>query len=196
MSHCVGRYNPSTLTQFGRDIKLLQQRDVGEICSFEYSLYTYLIIQLLLLETECDEGNTFTAFLAQDGKFASVFQFLGQVVSSLDKVLHDVSESNFTKSNQDIVLCNDVGSSFTKVEGERCLRFTCVSRIMSNVYCYQTYLVRTEIVDVENQILRQVLFASPQGPADTRVSETILVTRDINRMNSLKLEIPTCLSCY
>lgn len=55
----------------------------------------------------------------------------------------------------------------------------------------KTYLIRTEVVDVKDKILRQVLFASPQGPANTRVGEAILVTRDIDRMNSLKLEIPT-----
>lgn len=120
MSHCVSRYNPSTFTQFRRDVKLAQ--DVG-YSFMAIKRYTYLIVKLLFLETECYKRDAFPVSLAQNDKFTSVFQLLGQVISSKDNILHYVSESNFTKSNENIVLRKNVGGSFTEIKGKWCLWF-------------------------------------------------------------------------
>jgi hypothetical protein len=40
------------------------------------------------------------------------------MISSVGQVGHDLGKASFAQSNQDIVLSNDVSSTFTKVESE------------------------------------------------------------------------------
>jgi len=54
-----------------------------------------------------------------------------------------------------VVLANDLSCALGEVESERCL-------------------VRTEVVDVENELLGKVLRVPPDDPTDTGVNKAIL----------------------
>jgi hypothetical protein len=60
-----------------------------------------------------------------------------------------------------VILSDDLGSTTGEVEGKR-------------------RLISTEIVDVEDELLRQVLGVTPHDPADTGINETVLVTRNVD----------------
>lgn len=61
----------------------------------------------------------------------------------------------FPKSDELIVLANDLTGPFAEVEGEGSL-------------------IGAEVVDVEDELLGQELGAPPHNPTNTRVDETIL----------------------
>jgi hypothetical protein len=52
-------------------------------------------------------------------------------------------------------------------------------------------LITTEVVDVEDEILRKIFRASPDSPAHASICETILVARDVDRYHTGQTEIPT-----
>jgi hypothetical protein len=75
------------------------------------------------------------------------------------------------QTDQLVVLAQDLGSSTREVEGKGSL-------------------VSTEVVDVEDQLGRQVLGVTPDAPANTGVDETILVAGNVDRDDLLKTEVP------
>lgn len=70
-----------------------------------------------------------------------------------------------------VVLSDDLRSSAREVEGKRCL-------------------IGTEVVDVEDEFLGQVLGVAPYNPTDTRVYESVLVSGDVDGRDFGKTEVP------
>jgi hypothetical protein len=68
-------------------------------------------------------------------------------------------------------LSDDLRSSAGEVEGKGCL-------------------IGTEVIDVEDEFLGQVLGVTPYDPTDTRVNESVLVSGDVDRRNFGKTEVP------
>jgi hypothetical protein len=51
-------------------------------------------------------------------------------------------------------------------------------------------LVGAEVVDVEDEFLRQVLLAAPDAPADAGVDEAVLVAADVDALDQRQAEVP------
>ena len=54
----------------------------------------------------------------------------------------------------------------------------------------ESRLISAEVVDVENQLLRQLLLATPDHPADARVYEPVLVATCVDALHPLQSEVP------
>lgn len=44
----------------------------------------------------------------------------------------------------------------------------------------ETRLIGSEVVDMEDELFREILLGSPHGPADTGVREAVLVARRVD----------------
>lgn len=62
----------------------------------------------------------------------------------------------FTEADQLIILTDNLGGAFRKIESER-------------------RLVSPEVIDIKNELLGKVLWGSPDNPADARIDKTVLV---------------------
>jgi hypothetical protein len=73
---------------------------------------------LFTLKTEGHQRQPITVSFAKDFESTTVQKAFGKMISSVGQVGHDLGKASFAQSNQDIVLSNDVSSTFTKVESE------------------------------------------------------------------------------
>ena len=76
-------------------------------------------------------------------------------------LLHDRAVTVLSKTNELVVLADDVGCSLGEVESEGSL-------------------VSTEVVDVENEFLWQELWITPDNPSDTRVDLPMVLAVALN----------------
>lgn len=51
-------------------------------------------------------------------------------------------------------------------------------------------LIGTEVVDVENELLGEVLGVTPDGPADTGVNQTVLVAGYVDGNHTFQSKVP------
>lgn len=109
------------------------------------------------LEAECNKRKTLARLLGHDDE-AALLKSLGEVIGGSDKVAHDGAVTVLAEADKLVVLANDLRSTLGEVEGER-------------------RLLRTEVVDVEDELLREVFLGAPDNPANTRVDETVLLGR-------------------
>ena len=108
-----------------------------------------LVVVLLLLrvEAEGDEGETFAVLLGHDDE-AELLERIGEVVCGAGQVGHDGAVSVLSEADELVVLANDLGGALGEIESEG-------------------GLVTSKIVDVEDQIVRKVVNAAPHGPSNT-----------------------------
>lgn len=111
------------------------------------------------VETECDQRQAVAAALAHDDE-AKVFELAGKVVGGAGKVKHDGAVASLTETNHLVVLTDNLRSTFGEVKCE-------------------TSLVRSKIVDVEDQLLGKIFRGTPHNPADTRVNLYGLTTVEV-----------------
>lgn len=52
------------------------------------------------------------------------------------------------------------------------------------------WLIRSKIVDMEDELIRQIFLAPPDDPPDSGVDEAVLVSTDIDALHQRQPEIP------
>lgn len=139
---------------------------------FILNLHSKLVILLakILIEAAGNKWQTLSLALADDDE-PQVLEVRCKIVGDSGQVQHYSPVSTLAKADQLIVLSDDLRRSAGEVECEGSL-------------------ISTEVVDVEDQLLREILGITPDHPANTRVDKTILVTRDVDGCDLLKTEIP------
>ncbi len=117
-----------------------------------------LIVVLLVAvdggQAEGDQGETFAGLLGHDN-VAKGLEGVGQVVRGAGEVVHDGAVALLAQPDQLVVLADDLAGSLGEVESEG-------------------RLVGTEVVDVEDELLGEILGGAPDDPADAGVDETVL----------------------
>ena len=145
-----------------------------------------LVVVLLLLrvEAEGDEGETFAVLLGHDDE-AELLERIGEVVCGAGQVGHDGAVSVLSEADELVVLANDLGGALGEIESEG-------------------GLVSTEVVDVEDEFFGEVFGCTPDDPAYTWVDEAVpvllveklererilLVAGGVDRDHLLESEIP------
>jgi len=124
----------------------------------------------LRVDAEGNKGESGAVLLGHDDE-AKLFEGVGEVVSSVGEVRHDGAITVLAEADELVVLTDDLGGTFGKVKGEGSL-------------------VSSEVVDIEDELFREVFGGSPDDPAYTGVNESILVTTGVDRHNLLESEIP------
>jgi len=121
-----------------------------------------LVVEVVVLRVERKghQRKAFAALLGQDLE-AEKLQRRRQVVGRAGQVHHDGTVAVLAQPDQLVVLANDLGGAAGEVERERSL-------------------VGTQVIDVEDQFLRQELRITPDDPANTRVHKTVFVARDVD----------------
>jgi hypothetical protein len=114
-------------------------------------LHSELIILLseIFVDPRSNERQTLSASLAHNHK-AHFLQIRAQVVRRARQIQHNTSVSTLTQTNELVVLSDDLTRATTEVKRER-------------------RLVGAQVVDVEDEFLRQVFGVAPHNPADTGV---------------------------
>lgn len=107
-----------------------------------------------VFEAEGNEGQAAARLFRHDDE-AELLETSSEVVSGADQVGHDGAVAVLAETDELVVLANDLRGTLGEVEGER-------------------GLLSTEVVDVEDQVLGEVVAVAPDGPADTGVDETVL----------------------
>jgi len=116
----------------------------------------FVILAVLVLgETESNERKTLTSGLAHDDE-ATLAKALGQVVGNSCQVGHDGVITLLSQADQLIILTNNLRCTLGEVECEGSL-------------------VGAEVVDVEDEFLREVLGRTPQNPTNTRIDKAVLL---------------------
>lgn len=87
--------------------------------------------------------------LAHDEK-SKVLEIFSKVVGSAGEVRHDGAVAVLAKTNQLVVLANDLRSALGEVQGERSL-------------------VRAKVIDVEHELFGEEFRRAPNNPANTRI---------------------------
>ncbi len=105
-------------------------------------------------QAEGDQGETLAGLLGHDD-VAQGLERVGQVVGGAGEVAHDGAVALLAQADQLVVLADDLAGSLGEVESEG-------------------RLVGTEVVDVEDELLGEILGGAPDDPADAGVDETIL----------------------
>jgi len=130
-----------------------------------------IVMSVLRVETESHKRQTVATLLAHD-KEAELFEISGEIISCPGKIHHDRSIAALSETDQLIILANDLRSALGEVECER-------------------GLVSTEIVDVENKLLREVFGRAPNDPAYSWVDLHDLIRSHL-RLERLDLLDHTC----
>jgi hypothetical protein len=119
MGHRIRRNNPATFTQFGRNIELYRENLIRYHVKIRvFRWITCLIVYFLLLEMKSNQRYALTISGAKNLEVASIFQLFGKVISCKRQIFHDVRESSLSETNKDIILRNNVASTFTKIKSE------------------------------------------------------------------------------
>jgi hypothetical protein len=108
---------------------------------------------LAALEAEGHEWESGAVLLRHDLE-VKLLERLGEIVSGACEVGHDGAVSALAKTDQLVVLADDLRGALGEVESEGSL-------------------VGTEVVDVEDKFLREELRCTPNDPANTWVDESI-----------------------
>lgn len=120
-------------------------------------LIKLLFLRLPLLfagEAEGHERQALAVSFRHDDE-SKLAELVGEVVCRLGEVTHDVTVAGLAESDELIVLPNDLGRALGEVEREGSL-------------------LGAEVVDVENQVFREVFGRAPDYPAHAGIYETIL----------------------
>ena len=128
------------------------------------------LVAVIGVETESDQRKTIATSLRHELE-AHLLNRGSQIVCSSGQVEHDSAVTMLAQTNQLVVLAQDLGSTTREVESERSL-------------------VSTKVVDVEDELGRKVLGVTPDAPSNTRVDETVLVTRDVDGDDLFETEVP------
>lgn len=150
------------------------------IIAFKRSpFFSYLIIVLLTLESECYQWQSFAMDFAQDLE-TSLFKTSGQVIWNADQVGHDSTETRLSKTNQNIVLANDTWSTLGEIESQRSLicsqvavtqrRRVSFCKIRLNFFFLALVWGWAILLDVENQIFGKIFLAAPDAPSNASVA--------------------------
>jgi hypothetical protein len=151
-SHGVCRDDPTTLSELMGDGELVK------------------LVAVLRIKTEGDQRKTLAASFRHKQE-AHLLNGGSQVVCSFSQVEHDGAVALLAKTDQLVVLTQNLRSSTREVESERSL-------------------IGTKVVDVEDQLGREVLGVTPDAPANTGVDKTVLVARDVDGDDLLETEVP------
>jgi hypothetical protein len=115
------------------------------------------------------------AFLAVDIRYAGVpscgLERLGKEASVAQAVFHDGSVACESEMDQVVVLGDDLGSGTREVEG---VGFFC----------------STQVVQLEDQVLRKHRLVTPNYPAHTSVDEAKLVAGCVDGLDTWEFEVP------
>jgi uncharacterized protein YfcZ (UPF0381/DUF406 family) len=110
----------------------------------------------ILVQACGNQRQSLAALLAHDNE-SEVLQVRTQVVGRARQVEHDAPVSALSEADKLVVLSDDLAGAAREVEGKGCL-------------------VRAEVVDVEDEFLREVLGIAPDDPAYAWVDQAVLVT--------------------
>ena len=113
-----------------------------------------VVLVVLLIEAEGYERKTFTITLGHNDE-TELLKVGGKVVSGLGEVVHDAAVAMLAKTNKLVVLANDLGGTLGKVKSEGSL-------------------IGAEVVDVEDELLWEELWLTPDNPSYSWVDETCL----------------------
>jgi hypothetical protein len=120
-------------------------------------LHSKLIVLLpeILVKTRGHKRETLATLLAHNDE-PEVLQICTEVIRRARQVEHDTPVAPLSEADKLVVLSNDLTSAAREVEREG-------------------RLVRTQVVDVEDEFLREVLGIAPHNPAHTGVNKTVLM---------------------
>ena len=138
-----------------------------ELMSNGEFIKTILVIRV---DAEGDEWQRTTVAWRHDEKTEG-FELLCKIVGGTCQVEHDGAVAMLAKSDHLVVLRNDVRCTFGEVQGEGSL-------------------ISTEVVDVEDELLRKIFWRSPDHPTNAGVDHTIFVARDVDGNDLFELEVP------
>lgn len=130
-SHGVSGNDPSTLTKL--------------VCNGEL----VKLVTILGVEAESNERKTVATSLRHENE-TKLLNGCSKVVRSAGKVDHDGTETTLSKTDELVVLADNLRGTTGEVEGER-------------------GLVSAEVVDVEDELLGEVLGVTPDAPTNTGV---------------------------
>lgn len=124
----------------------------------DVNLHSELVIHLakILIEAAGNKRQTLSLALADDDE-TQVLEVRCKIVGDPGQVEHNSTVATLAKTDQLVVLSDDLRRSSGEVEGERSL-------------------ISTEVVDVEDQLLGEVLGITPDHPANTGIDKAVLVT--------------------
>jgi hypothetical protein len=128
------------------------------------------LVAVIGVETEGNQRKTIATSLRHEQE-AHLLNGSSQIVCSSGQVKHDGAVAMLAQADQLVVLAQDLGGTTGEVEGERSL-------------------IGAKVVDVEDQLGREVLGITPDTPTNTGVDEAILVTRDVDGDNLFETEVP------
>ena len=142
--HGVGRNDPAARAQL-----------MGQGEFVKHALLVFVVGgSCRVRQAEGNKRQAFAGLLGHDHK-AKLLEGVREVVSSARKVGHDSTVAVLAQADELVVLADNLRRAFTEVEGER-------------------RLVGAQVVDVEDQLLRQEVGGPPHDPTDTRVDKTVL----------------------
>jgi hypothetical protein len=107
------------------------------------------------INTESNEWETFTILLRHDDE-SELFKRIGEVIGGSGQVAHDGFVTLLAKTDELVILSNNLRRTLGEVESER-------------------GLIGAKIIDVEDKLLGKVLWCSPDDPTNTRVDESISI---------------------
>ena len=128
----------------------------------------------ILLQSPGDERETISATVGEDLEQVAVvdlLDFVGESIGDFRQRGHNSSIATLPESEELVVLSDDLRSTFAEVESDARLR-------------------RTEVIEREDDFVREMFLSSPDAPSDTGVDESIFVTTGVNRDDGRKSEIP------
>jgi len=128
------------------------------------------LVAVIWVETEGNQRETIATSLRHELE-AHLLNRGSQIVSGFGQVEHDGAVAVLAQADQLVVLAQDLGSTTREVESKRSL-------------------ISTEVVDVEDELGRQVLGVTPDAPTNTGVDKTVLVARHVDGDDLLKTEVP------
>ena len=128
------------------------------------------LVAVIGVKTEGNQRETITTSLRHQLE-AHLLNRGSQIVCGLGQVEHDSAVAVLAQADQLVVLAQNLGSTTREIESKGSL-------------------VSTKVVDVEDQLSRQVLGVTPDAPTDTGVDQTVLVARNVDRDDLLETEVP------
>lgn len=131
--HCICRHHPPALTEV--------------MCHVELVVLKLLFFRII--EAESHEREAFSVAFAQDDE-SQVSEAGGKIVSRAGQVLHNELKAVFSEANQLVILADDLGRAFRKIEGKG-------------------GLIGPEVVDVEDEFFGEKFGRAPDTPAHAGV---------------------------
>lgn len=114
-----------------------------------------VLLAEILVDAARNKRQALAAALAHDDK-AHAFEVGGEVIRDACQIEHDAAVPALAEADELVVLADDLGGAAGEVEGEG-------------------RLIRAEVVDGEDEFLRQVRRVAPDYPADAGVHEPVFV---------------------